>query len=119
FRSSCIRVGAFLVVKKIIEDYKLYDHLTDWDDRGKGLLLDLAAYSIITESNVAQHYPEYAYNHPLMTPKHKIYSDSTISRFLSEIEVDERVNFLNSWNAEHKNSERIYISYDSTNKNCD
>lgn len=119
FRSSCIRVGAFLVVKKIIEDYKLYDHLTDWDARGKGLLLDLAAYSIITESNVAQHYPEYAYNHPLMTPKHKIYSDSTISRFLSEIEVDERVNFLNSWNAEHKNSERIYISYDSTNKNCD
>lgn len=83
-RSSCIRVGAFLVIKKIIDDYKLLDHLSNWDERGRGLLLDLAAYSIICENNAAQYYPDYAYNHLILTPKHKIYSDSTISRFLSQ-----------------------------------
>src|SRR5665648_182384 len=117
-RSSCVRVGSFLVIKKVVEDYKLFDHLGNWDDRGKGLLLDLAAYSIVSENNAAQHYPEYAYNHPLMTPEHKIYSDSTISRFLTEITADDRVNFLNNWNEHRNHDERIYISYDSTNKNC-
>ena len=117
-RSSCVRVGSYLVIKKIAEDYQLFDHLDNWDDRGKGLLLDLAAYSIISENNAAQHYPEYAYNHPLMTPEHKIYSDSTISSFLTEISADDRVNFLNSWNEHRNHDERIYISYDSTNKNC-
>lgn len=117
-RSSCIRVGSFLVIKKIIDDYKLMDHLTSWDDRGKGLLLDLAAYSIVCENNAAHFYPDYAYNHPILTPKHKIYSDSTISRFLSEISEDERIAFFNSWNSKRNHREKIYISYDSTNKNC-
>lgn len=117
-RSSCIRVGAFLVIKKIIDDYRLWDHFSSWDERGKGLLLDLAAYAIICENNAAQYYPDYAYNHPILTPKHKIYSDSTISRFLSEISEDNRVDFLNSWNAHRNHREKIYVSYDSTNKNC-
>lgn len=117
-RSSCIRVGAFMIIRKIIEDYKLPYHLYGWDDRGKGLLLDLAAYSIICESNVAQYYPDYAYNHPVLTPEQKIYSDSTISRFLSEITEDDRINFLNSWNENRNYKEQIYLSYDSTNKNC-
>jgi transposase len=117
-RSSCIRIGAFSVVRRIIEDYKLAEHLKRWDDRGKGLLLDLAAYSVIAESNVAQHFPDYAYNHSLMTPQNKIYSDSTISRFIREIDDNDRVDFLNSWNATHDKNEKIYVSYDSTNKNC-
>lgn len=117
-RSSCIRVGAFLVIKKIIDDYKLANHLSSWDDRGKGLLLDLATYSIICESNVAQYYPDYAYNHPVLTPEQKIYSDSTISRFFSEITEDDRIDFLNSWNKNRNHKEQIYLSYDSTNKNC-
>ena len=32
------------VARRIIEDYKLAEHLNRWDDRGKGLLLDLAKY---------------------------------------------------------------------------
>ena len=86
-----------------------FDHLNSWDERGKGLLLDLAAYSIISENNAAQHYPEYAYNHPSLTSGHKIYSDSTISRFLSEIGSDERMDFLNSWNDCRNHKERIYF----------
>lgn len=117
-RSSCIRVGAFMVINRIVNDYKLSNHLSSWDDRGRGLLLDLAAYSIISESNVAQHYPDYAYNHPVFTPEQKIYSDSTISRFLTEITEDDRIEFLNSWNTNRNHNEQIYLSYDSTNKNC-
>jgi len=117
-RSSCVKVGSYIVIKKIIDEYKLAEHLSHWDARGQGLLLDLAAYSIISENNAAQHYPEYAYNHPGFTPGHKIYSDSTISRFMSEITDDDRIEFLNSWNEKRNHREQIYVSYDSTNKNC-
>lgn len=80
--------------------------------------MDLIAYSIISENNAGQYYPDYAYNHPLMTPEMKIYSDSTVSRFLSEITRDDKINFLNCWNDKRNHREQIYISYDSTNKNC-
>jgi hypothetical protein len=53
------------------------------DQRGTGLFLDLAAYYLITENNAGQYYPDYAYNHPLFTPEYKIYSDSTVSTFIS------------------------------------
>ncbi len=118
-RSSCLRTGAYLVIRKIMEEYKLPEILSDyWDDRGVGLFLDLAAYSIICENNAGQYYPDYAYNHPLFTQDMKIYSDSTVSRFLASVSDDDRVGFLNSWNASRNYRDQIYISYDSTNKNC-
>ena len=46
-----------------------------------------------------------------------IYSDSTVSRFLSSIERDQITGFLDDWNARQDHRQRIYISYDSTNKN--
>lgn len=118
-RSSCLRIGAYLVIRKIMEEYKLPEILSDyWDNRGVGLFLDLAAYSIICENNAGQYYPDYAYNHPLLTEDMKIYSDSTVSRFLASITSDDQVSFLNRWNASRNHREQIYISYDSTNKNC-
>ena len=45
----------------------------------------------------------------------KIYSDSSVSNFLHDITVDDSVMFLNDWNSKTQN-EKIYISYDSTNK---
>ena len=119
-RSSCIRVGAFIVIRKIMEDYKLPDILSKYlGKRDCGLFLDLGAYSIITENNAAQYYPDYAYNHPLLTEKMHIYSDSKISDFFASIEDDQRIGFLNEWNAGRDHREKIYISYDSTNKNCE
>lgn len=47
-----------------------------------------------------------------------MYSDSKISDFLSGIEDELRIGFLNEWNAAKDHREKIYISYDSTNKNC-
>ena len=82
-----------------------------------GLFLDLAAYTIITEGNAAQYYPDYAFNHPLMTEDMRIYSDSKVSDFLSRTTTDQRILFLNEWNEKRDHRERIYISYDSTNKN--
>lgn len=89
-----------------------------YDERGTGLFLDLAAYSLITENNAGQYYPNYAYNHPLFTPNNKIYSDATVSDFINQISTDDSVRFQNEWNAVKSHREKIYISYDSTNKNC-
>jgi len=118
-RSSCLRVGAYIVIKKIITDYKLQEILGDYfSETDLGLFLDLAAYSIIAENNAAQYYPNYAYNHPLFTEKMKLYSDSKVSDFLGNVTDDQSVGFLNSWNESRNHREKIYISYDSTNKNC-
>ena len=71
-RSSCLRAGAFIVMRKIIKDYKLEEILGMYfKDRDLGLFLDLAVYSIITEDNASQYYPDYAYNHPLFTQNMK------------------------------------------------
>lgn len=117
-RSCCMRTGAYLVLNKIAEDIKLPDilgHHFDQDD--KELLLDLMYYSIICENNAAQYYPDYGYNHPLVNSRMHIYSDSKVSDFLKSITIDQRVGFLNEWNESRDHREKIYISYDSTNKN--
>lgn len=118
-RSSCLRIGTFLVIRKIIEDYELSQILPKYFGvKDSGLLLDLAAYSITAENNAAQYYPDYAFNHPLFTKGMHMYSDSRISDFFASVTDDQRIGFLNEWNANRDHREKIYISYDSTNKNC-
>ena len=117
-RSGCIRIGAYVVIKKIIEDYKLDEMMSRIIGKDSGLFLDLATYSIITENNAGQYYPEYGYNHPLFTTGMKIYSDTKVSDFITGITPDQSVGFLNEWNTSRDHREKIYISYDSTNKAC-
>ncbi len=118
-RSSCLRVGTYTVIHKMVSDYSLDKMLGQFfSERDMALLLDLASYSIVEESNVAQHYPDYAYNHPLYSSGMKIYSDASVSDFFKSITKDKSTGFLNEWNAKRNRRERIYISYDSTNKNC-
>ena len=118
-RSNCLRVGTYAVMHKIVSDYLLDKLLgqffSEWD---MALLLDLVSYFIVEESNVAQHYLDYAYNHPLYSLGMKIYSDASVSDFFENITKDKSAGFLNEWNAKRNRRERIYISYDSTNKNC-
>ena len=116
FRSGCLHVGTFLVIRKIVSDYRLDEMIARIIGRDAGLFLDLAAYSIITEDNAGQYYPDYAYNHALFTDNMRIYSDSKVSDFLQKVTVDQRINFLNEWNKKRDHREKIYISYDSTNK---
>ena len=119
-RSGCLRIGNYIVLKKLFAETMLDRMIRglSWDERGSGLFIDLASYYIVTENNAGQYYPDYAYNHPLFTPEFRIYSDSTISRFLQEISVDDSIQLQNDWNANKDHRQRIYISYDSTNKNC-
>ena len=118
-RSSCLRVGAYFVLRKIIEEYNLVELLGGYfEQRDLGLFLDLAVYSIIAENKAAQYYPDYTFNHPLFTNGMKQYSDSTVSDFLNSVTDDQSTGFLNSWNETRNHREKIYISYDSTNKNC-
>ena len=42
-----------------------------------------------------------------------------ISDFLRSIKENQIQDFLDQWNADRCKRERIYISYDSTNKNCE
>ena len=51
-----------------------------------------------------------------MTEGMQVYSDSTVGDFLKGISVDQRIQFINAWNEKRDHSEKIYISYDSTNK---
>lgn len=118
-RSCCLRAGTYIVIQKLIEDSGIPGILSQYfNEKDMGLFLDLAAYSIITESNAAQYYPDYAYNHALFTQDMRIYSDSKVFNFLKNITVDQSVGFLNSWNESKDHREKIYLSYDSTNKNC-
>ena len=54
-RSNCLRIGSWLVIRKIIEEYKLIHILDKYiNNKDLGLVLDLAAYSIITEGAVGK-----------------------------------------------------------------
>ena len=63
-RSSCLKVGSFLVIEQVVHYCRLNQMLGDIFGDEAALLLDLASYSIICEDNAAQYYPDYAYNHP-------------------------------------------------------
>ena len=117
-RSGCLKIGSYLIIKKVIEHYKLDEEIKRIIGKDAGLFLDLAAYVIVAENNAAQYYPDYAFNHPLFTEGMKIYSDSKISSFLREIKRDDGIEFQNDWNGKRDHREKIYISYDSTNKHC-
>ncbi len=118
-RSSCLRIGAWLVIRRIMEEYRFSEVLGKYiEKKDLGLVLDLAAYSIISENNAGQYYPDYAYDHPLFTDDMHIYSDSKVSNLLQSMTAQMSAGFLNDWNSSRDHREKIYISYDSTNKNC-
>jgi hypothetical protein len=119
-RSSCLHAGTHVVVKKFLEKYRILDWLQGrFGFKNGGLVMDLALYLIITEGNTAQHYPDYAYRHPLFTPEMRIYSDSKVGTLLKDtITRDDTIAFTEWWNSAKDHRNKIYMSYDSTNKLC-
>ena len=118
-RSPYINIGPYVVLHKLIQDCKLKEILNEYmDENDTGFLLDLACYSIIEENNAGQYYPDYAYKHALFTPHMKIYTDSKVSHFFHKLKPEQSAGFLNSWNRSKNKRQKIYLSYDSTNKNC-
>ena len=119
YRSCCLRIGSYVVIQKVMREYNLQTMLTKRFGKETGLILDLASYLIVDEENAGQYYPDFAFSHPLFTDKMTIYSDSKISRLLSSMTKDQFIGFLDDWNENRDHKNRIYVSYDSTNKNCD
>lgn len=119
YRSCCLKIGASVIINKVLDEYKLRPMLTKRFGDDTGLILDMISYLIVEEENAGQYYPDYAFNHPLFTDKMRIYSDSKVSRLLSSITKDQCIGFLDDWNKNRDHTSRIYVSYDSTNKNCD
>ncbi|MGN0038535.1 MAG: transposase [Coriobacteriales bacterium] len=119
-RSSCLRIGTYAVMSRIAADCGLPAMLSDvLGERDGALMLDLAFYSVVTEGNAAQHYPAYAYSHPLATLGMRMYSDSKVSELLRSVgEREACVPFLNRWSEGRDHREKVWISYDSTNKDC-
>lgn len=118
YRSGCLRIGAYAVLSRIVAEYHLDEMANRIIGEDGGLFLDLAIYSIISENNAGQYYPDYAYNHPLFTDDMRMYSDTKVSDFLGSLTRDQSVQFLNEWNEKTDHRQKIYISYDSTNKDC-
>lgn len=117
--SGCLRVGSFFVVRKVAEDYGLFEKLgREFNYAELMLFMDLVAYSLVSEDNAAQHYPDYAYNHPVFAQGMRRYSDTKVSAFFKSVTFEQIAGFLETWNKGRDRRERIYISYDATNKNC-
>lgn len=117
-RSCCLRIGSYIVIKQVLNEYGLPEMLFKRLGVNSGLFFDLAAFSIIDQDNAGQYYPDYAFCHPLFSSQMHIYSDSTVSRLEKSITREQMIGFLDDWNARQDKSQRVYISYDSTNKNC-
>jgi transposase len=118
YRSCALRIGSYAIIKKVLDDYKIPDLLRKYFKEDTELLLDLVAYILIEEENAGQYYPDYAYGHALFSVNMRIYSDSKVCRFLKSVKVEQTIGFLDDWNKSRNQKGRVYISYDSTNKNC-
>ena len=118
YRSCALRIGSYAVIKKVLDDYEIPRMLMNNFYKESGLILDLVAYMIVDEENAGQYYPDFAFNHPLFSENMRIYSDSKVCRLLKSISKEQINAFLNEWNDNRDHKQRIYVSYDSTNKNC-
>ena len=118
YRSCALRIGSYMVIQKVLQEYHLPHMLECHLGDNCGLFLDLVSFMIIDEENVGLHYPDFAFCHPLFSENMKIYSDVKVSRLLHSISKDQIISFLDDWNKGRDHKQRIYISYDSTNKNC-
>lgn len=118
YRSCALRIGTYAIIRTVLKEYRLPEMLSRWFKENTGLLLDLVSYMIVNEENAGQYYPDFAFCHPLFSDGMRIYSDSKVSRFLNSISKDQTIGFLDDWNKKRDHKQRIYISYDSSNKNC-
>ena len=118
YRSCALRIGPYVVIQKVLQEFGIPKLLEKYLEDNCGLFLDLVSFMLIDEENVGMHYPDFAFCHPLFSKNMRIYSDVKVSRLLNSISKDQIIGFLNDWNKGRNRKQQIYISYDSTNKNC-
>lgn len=61
YRSCCLRIGPYVVIRYVLNEYKLPKLLEKWFPEDCGLFMDLLSYLIVEEDNAGQHYPDYAF----------------------------------------------------------
>jgi transposase len=118
YRSCSLRIGSYAVIRYVLKEYHLPALLERRFHDDCGLLLDLVSCLIVDEENAGQYYPDFAFCHPLFSKEMRIYSDSKVCRFLKSVTKEQTIGFLDDWNEKRDHKQRIYISYDSSNKNC-
>lgn len=113
--SDTLMIGNTILIDHIMNELQISPLLESIFGSDTPLIKDLTQYMIIEETTTIQHFLSLMRRLPVFS--HRIYSDSTISRFLKDkIKYRDTDLFLKSWNNMHK-SEAVYISYDSTNIN--
>ena len=115
-KSDTLKIGAFLVIQKIMEDLEIRDLLDATFGKWSPFISDIVSYVLCSGSSVFQYYQNYMRYHPGLEPK--LYDDTHISRLLKEEDLEECIDiFLAGWNQIKKDGSFIYINYDSTNLN--
>jgi hypothetical protein len=108
YRSCCLRIGSYVIIQKVLDEYKLRPMLYKRFGKDTGLILDLVAYLVVEEDNAGQYYPDFAFTHPLFSEKMTIYSDIKVCRLLKSMTKDQCIGFLDDWNKNRDHKSRIY-----------
>lgn len=118
-RSSCLKIGTFLVMDKILKEYGIPEILGKYFDAKKaGLFEDLMAYCLVCENNAATYYSDYAFEHPLFSENMQPDSDAQVAEFLLDLNDDHRTGFLRDWNEVYDRRDMIYLSFSASKKDC-
>lgn len=114
--SDTLKVGSFIMIRKVIQDLKLEELLYDIYGEKAELMINLICYMIVNETSTLQNYAKFMRDHFILGKY--IRSDSYLSKFLSHgINESDIELFLEAWNKLNSDIEDIYIGYDSTNIN--
>ena len=114
--SDTLKVGAFLLIQKLMKDLQLQDLLESVFENHSLFIQDIVSYILCAESCTFQYYPTFMHNHPIL--EEAIRDDTQICRLLKKtIDEDDIELFLKGWNQIQNIQECIYLGYDSTNMN--
>lgn len=113
--SDVLKIGNYVLFSSIMKNLRLDQLIDEVYEEDADLLKDVLSYLIIEENSALQHFDHYGFDHPVFSEH--VYSDNRISEILHRISIYKHDLFLEKWNELHKDTEDIYISYDSTNMN--
>lgn len=110
-RSSCLKLGGFLVVRKIFEEYRLSELLGElMDPAARGLFLDYVAFSIITGRISGADYGDYVRCHPLFTLDMCLPGQTAFTLVEEAFQKGICDIFFRHWNEQRNHAEKIYLA---------
>ena len=121
-RSSCLKLGGFLVVRKIFEEYRLPELLGELMDPATcGIFLDYVAFFIIMRRTSGTDYGDYVRCHPLFTLDMRLPGQTAFALVEEAFQKGICDIFFRHWNERRNHAERIYLalgfSDDGTQRN--